>query len=304
MINVAVIPAFLLSGALDTLDAAFASTGLRPTTDLVTFARLVVAEPSAIPGGLLSLLQVAAPDIAVLIVVGLGSGVAGLREVGRRFRFWSPEVGVRRGLAVWGACVATFVAMSLAVAALRSLLLPAEDVRFDTWSWGPGLVLAVVIAMFLDGGGLFEENGWRGFAQPRLQGRYGAFVASLVVGLLWGLWHLPVKLAIWLDHGPVGGSAVFALFIVNLVVLSVVIAFFFNKAGEATIIAVAMHGLWNDSAGLSGLAEVTTFWGEIAEGLAVLIPSLVVAVALTVATRGRLGLDRPPSPLPCLDKAR
>jgi membrane protease YdiL (CAAX protease family) len=156
-------------------------------------------------------------------------------------------------------------------------------------------VLAVLIAMFLDGGGLFEENGWRGFAQPRLQGRYGPFGASLVVGLLWGLWHLPVKLAIWLDYGPVGGSAVFAIFVVNLVVLSVVIAFFFTKAGEATIIAVAMHGLWNDSAGLSGLVEVTTARGEIAEGLAVLIPSLVVATVLTVATRGRLGLRPPPS---------
>ncbi len=39
---------------------------------------------------------------------------------------------------------------------------------------------------------LWEEIGWRGFALPRLQDRHGARVASLIVGLLWGLWRLPL----------------------------------------------------------------------------------------------------------------
>ncbi|HMN28121.1 MAG TPA: CPBP family intramembrane metalloprotease, partial [Caldilineaceae bacterium] len=50
----------------------------------------------------------------------------------------------------------------------------------------PSIIILTIFA------GIGEEFGWRGFALPRLQARYNALVASLIVGVLWGLWHLPL----------------------------------------------------------------------------------------------------------------
>src|SRR5262249_52349042 len=51
------------------------------------------------------------------------------------------------------------------------------------------LIWFLIIAII--GGPLLEEAGWRGFALPRLQPRYGPLVGTLILGLLWALWHLP-----------------------------------------------------------------------------------------------------------------
>lgn len=49
-------------------------------------------------------------------------------------------------------------------------------------------------SLFFDGGGLLEETGWRGFLLPELQKKYTPLKAAIGVGILWSLWHIPVKI--------------------------------------------------------------------------------------------------------------
>ena len=55
----------------------------------------------------------------------------------------------------------------------------------------PWMVLPIFLTYFITGGGN-EEWGWRGYALDRLQARWNPLAASLLLGLIWGLWHTPL----------------------------------------------------------------------------------------------------------------
>jgi membrane protease YdiL (CAAX protease family) len=120
--------------------------------------------------------------------------------------------------------------------------------------------------------GAQEEPGWRGFALPRLQERFSPVKATLVLGLIWGVWHVPL-------YGPVG------------FVVPMVLAFFYtwvyNRTGS-TLMPILLHASFTPAQDhLILLSEETHGTTDVAMGLAYLV-GLLVIVGLT---RGRLGFD-------------
>jgi membrane protease YdiL (CAAX protease family) len=107
------------------------------------------------------------------------------------------------------------------------------------------IVFGIVIGTLLGGGQ--EEFGWRGFAQPELQERYGAFRAAIVVGVFWGLWHLPQFLpgGFRADWGPLMIGSYF----VGIIGFSVLLAWVFNGSGGSAWLAMVMHGADNATQG-------------------------------------------------------
>ena len=184
---------------------------------------------------------------------------------------------------------ATFIGASLATAALDAWLMPAGRWTWHGgWGWG-GLALGLLVAMFLDLGAVFEENGWRGFALPRLLTRHSPVVASLVLGLMWAAWHYPVKYDAFTTY-RLAGLWYLAAFTLKIVVLTVVMTYFWQRAGQATILAIAMHGLSNDSLRLQGdLIGGPSLRADVLSELTITIPLLAIALVVVVATRGRLG---------------
>lgn len=293
-IEVVLIPIFLFTGADAVLGDALDATGLAFNTDLVTAVRVMVLEPSAIGPVVLSLVQVASPDLAMFIVVGLGAGASALVAVKRRWRWWHPAVGAARGLRIWASCIAVFVAMSVCSGLLHAWSFDAAVFEWELPSSVLALAGGLFVAMFLDAGALFEESAWRGFALPHLQRSNGPLVASLALGVGWALWHVPVKFGIFIDYGFSGGLVLFAVLTVKFIMLSIVMTFFMNRIGYSVLLAIAMHGMSNDSVRLGGFTEPTTLLQEVRSEVNLIVPMLVVALFLIIRTRGRLAVDELP----------
>lgn len=303
-IEIVLIPIFLLTGADETLGDALDAAGIAFNTDLVTAVRIMIIEPATVGPVLLSLLQVASPDLALLTVVGLGFGAVGLGAVKRRWRWWHPAVGASRGLRVWTTCVAVFVAMSLCSGLLNQLTFDGAAFEWNLPTSGFALLGGLFVAMFLDAGALFEESAWRGFALPHLQGTRSALASSILLGSAWALWHVPVKFGLFIDYGLAGGLLLFGVLTVKFILLTVVMTHFSNRVGYSVPLAIAMHGLSNDSLRLGGLTEPSTLVQDLLSEINLIIPMLVVAVALILWTRGRLGVEDVPDRTPSSRAAR
>jgi len=99
--------------------------------------------------------------------------------------------------------------------------------------------------MLLIGGGQ-EEFGWRGYAQQPMQERFGVVPASLLIGLIWGFWHLPL----WVMPGDGHSTYPFIAFLIMTTSISIVYAWIFNSSGKKLIIAIIFHAMNNTAAPL------------------------------------------------------
>jgi len=100
-----------------------------------------------------------------------------------------------------------------------------------------GYALSFAVTLLL--AGALEELGWRGFLQPRLQQRVGAVPASVGIGLLWALWHVPMIL------GGGGNFTVFWEYVLNLVAISVVLGWLYNNTEGALPVVMVTHASHN-----------------------------------------------------------
>jgi membrane protease YdiL (CAAX protease family) len=124
-------------------------------------------------------------------------------------------------------------------------------------AWGPllvGLVLVVV-------NGFGEETGWRGYALPALQSRFGPLTSMVLLALVWGAWHGPMFVVLGSFRGfDVGTLVGWAL---GLLAGSIVLGWLVNRTGSVAIVAV-WHGLFNvasATAAASGLMAATVSAG-------------------------------------------
>jgi membrane protease YdiL (CAAX protease family) len=92
-----------------------------------------------------------------------------------------------------------------------------------------------------------EEIGWRGFALPCLQARYGPLKASLILGVIWGGWHLPL----WWMAGNFHADIPFVLFMLQSLALTILMTWLYNHTRGSLLMAHLFHTAFNLTAGVA-----------------------------------------------------
>ena len=227
----------------------------------------------------------AGPALASLAVTAVTSGKAGVGQLLRRCVQW--RAGIQWYLiALFGFLLVQLVGYTVFLGVnLPAALLTHWLLMFTVFL--PQVVFIILTASF------GEELGWRGFALPRLQQRYGPVLGTIILGLLHGLWHLPVFFTALL--GPFSLSS-YAGFLFVAIAATFLYTWIFNHTRGSVLIATLVHGCADAAGGLlallipahmvvNGWAWPFVYGGW--QGVNVMIFG-ICAVLLIIFTRGRL----------------
>ena len=177
----------------------------------------------------LFMLAVYAPAIAAFSLVLLHGGISGLRRYLSRLLLWRVHWG-------WYAFLLLGIpALYYAGAALKGNLFDAPF-PFEHWTD----VIPALAFMFVLGP--VEEFGWRGFALPLLQRQHAPFWAGLILGAIWGAWHLP---AFFLSGVPQSAWSFFPFFI-GAAALGVIVTPLFNESRGSILLPFLVHWQLNN----------------------------------------------------------
>jgi membrane protease YdiL (CAAX protease family) len=150
--------------------------------------------------------------------------------------------------------------------------------------------LGFLLLMIL-GGPLAEELGWRGFALDPLLERGSALSASLILGVIWALWHLPLFFIAGTSQAAIGlGSTVFWLWHIQVVALSVIYTWVYNHTDRSILAAFLLHFMGNSTYSL--LADVGGKLPLQTEVVSTLIHLGVAALVVLLYGSGTLARDR------------
>jgi membrane protease YdiL (CAAX protease family) len=176
------------------------------------------------------------PLLAAVVLTAATGRKPALRDLFARAVRWN--VGFRwLALAALGPGALFLIAAGLLRAFAGSW--PAFD-RFGESTEYPDLPLAVYWVANIVCYGFGEEVGWRGFALPRLQARYGALQASSILSLFWAAWHLP--LFAFSDGLSSMNVAEIAGWFASLWLGSVLLTWLYNGAQESILVVALFHG--------------------------------------------------------------
>jgi membrane protease YdiL (CAAX protease family) len=222
--------------------------------------------------------------LPAVVITRIVDGPAGLRA------FWRRAVKVRVSLG-WYA-FALLVVPATATAITFVMLGPPADLSV----LGPALAVNLLLPLLLTfaPNNWWEEVAWMGFVQARLQSRRGPVLAAVLTAPLFALQHISLTVG-----NPV---PVAVLIMVLLAVLAVPFRFVtgwaYNRTGSLFLVGL-VHGAGNAVAGGSGFQDgflTRLYPGQQLPGLAHLLAFLVIGLIAVALTRGRLGLDRSPTP--------
>jgi hypothetical protein len=172
----------------------------------------------------LFILAVYSPGIAAVLLVWWHYGTKGLARFFRRLTLW------RMPLGWWAFLLIGIPAVKYLGAAINGTI--GDPLQFSPWYM---LLPGLAITLFI--GPVGEEFGWRGVALPLLQRRFAPLWASLILGSIWGVWHLPA----FVLGGTPQSAWSFGPYVLGVLAVGVIITPMFNAAQGSILIPILFH---------------------------------------------------------------
>jgi membrane protease YdiL (CAAX protease family) len=183
-------------------------------------------------GGVLVLLGTFAPSLVALWLTSRTEGDTGVRALLSGVLRW--RVGAR-----WYLFALAYIPAIKLTAALVHRVATGAWPRFGDEPWYLMLAAIAVSTPFQAG----EEIGWRGYALPRLAARFGLARASILLGLIWGAWHLP---QFFIPEADTYGQSFF-VYVLQVAALSVAMAWLYTRTNGSLLLVMLLHAAVNNA---------------------------------------------------------
>lgn len=218
------------------------------------------------------------PSIVAIILTRIYEGKTGLNQFLKRVIQF--KIGWRWYLAAISVVILPTLGQLLIIHFL------GQDFNYGGFITQLGSFIPLIII-----GPLSEELGWRGYALDRLQTKWSALVSSIMVGILWALWHLPLFFMLGTSQHEL--QIPFIGFLVGLIALSVLCTWLYNNTNRSIWTAVFFHWLYTYSGQVVASSVTRSSIYNWLEYSPYLLVSLIVVVVWRSSTLQKNHLGKP-----------
>ena len=177
------------------------------------------------------------PFVGAFSLTYLNEKMGGVKKLWKKF--WNIKIEVKWLLIIILLFPILYI-VPFFIVVISGIYIPSDNYFSQPWFFIISLLLNFAIIFFI-GGPFGEEFGWRGYVLPRFQARWNAFVSSIVLGVIWGFWHLPLFFIP--GTAQYGGS--FLLFVLWVIIIAILYTWVFNNT-EGNILGVMIfHAIGN-----------------------------------------------------------
>lgn len=236
------------------------------------YSQGVLSEPLPI---LLEFLIGWAPGVAAIVITAVLAGGEGVRRLFWRFLVW--RVGVQyylTGLFLLAALILGGIGLDVLLGGSLPVI-PAAGAPIS------GLAFSFLVLLLIGVLTNTEEIAWRGFALPRLQARYGALIACLLLAIPEVLLHLPL---FWVKENPFFQTVGLFWYSAFSMAAVLIYTFIFNKTKGSLLIVTLLHASQNAWANLLSDNSARPFYFTVAL-------MWMIALALILTTGGQMGYE-------------
>lgn len=192
-----------------------------------------------IVNGFFRILGAFMPSVMSMIFTNYFYGRKGIKELLKKLTIWkvNPTFYV---FALFYTVASIYIPVFICTITGVNYKIHINDQLYGFYRSNPLIILAYFLAVVFFGGPFGEEIGWRGFVLPKLKKKFNSLISSIILGVIWACWHLPL----FFVHAE-GYNISFITYIIETIWLTIIITWLYNNTEGSLLIIILFHGVDN-----------------------------------------------------------